>query len=62
MRDKKCDTLLNDGTPNLKPHQLYPKVHILNLNKTNNLVEDNKHNHQAKLPVLTFKVMTFKCQ
>jgi len=38
---------------NLKPHQPYPKLHILNSNnQTLNSVHNNKHNPQAKL--LTF--------
>ena len=40
---------------NLKPHQIYPKIHILNSNnQTINLVHNDKHNPQAKLPVLNW--------
>ena len=41
---------------NLKPHQPYPKIHVLNsnerTNKQTNLGDNDKRNPQAKLPVL----------
>ena len=40
---------------NLKPHKPYPKIQILNSNKyKKNLVDDDKHNPPAKLPVLNW--------
>ena len=40
---------------NLKPHQPYPKLHILNLyNQTRNLDGDDKHNPQANVPALNW--------
>ena len=37
---------------NLKPHQPYPKLHVLNSNnQTNKSVNDDKHKPQAKMPV-----------
>ena len=36
---------------NLKTRQTYPKIHTLISNQTKNLVDDDKHNHQAKRPL-----------